>query len=84
MKSHFSSANENAELNAHDDGLISMMNPITGVPILANEKDEINLGFVPHYMIDSDSLDFGEFHDSAADVQANSRMNASCGILSKK
>lgn len=84
MKSHFSSANENAELNAHDDGFISMMNPITGVPILANEKDEINLGFVPHYMIDSDSLDFGEFHDSAADVQANSRMNASCGILSKK
>lgn len=58
------------------------MNPITGAPI--SEHDDSQLGFVPHYMIDSDSLDFGEFHDGAADVQANSLMNATCGILSKQ
>lgn len=90
MLSHLSSSDEDAEHAAQygrplqsgiDDNLV---NPITGVPVYPSDQSETNLGFVPQFMIDSDTLDFGEFHNSAADVQANSLMNATCGILSKK
>lgn len=70
-----SSAHEADEQTVYDGrpslSFESLSNPISG----ANEHV---LG------VESDLLDFGEFHDGAADVHANSRMNATCGNLSKK
>lgn len=85
MLSHVSSTkSENADDGKPLLGYDTLMNPITGVPIPAADQNENILDFAPQFMVDLDSLDFGEFHDGAADVQANSFLNATCGILSKK
>lgn len=54
------------------------IHPITGAPISYQDDNTDNDNFVIN------SIDFGEFMDSTADVSPNNLKHATCGILSVK
>lgn len=63
------------------------INPITGAPFpghgaSAGHFDSSSGGGSSPVL--EQNLDFGEFHETTADVHPNSLMNATCGNLSKK
>lgn len=55
-----------------------MIQPITGAPISYQDDNVDSDNFVIN------SIDFGEFMDSTADVSTNNLKHATCGILSVK
>lgn len=54
------------------------INAITGSPIANNDIESDQMGVLMNPM------DFGEFHETTADVSANSMLNAICGNISMK
>lgn len=58
----------------------NFINPITGSPF---PNEDIGFGDEAFNVL-GQNLDFGEFHETTADVHPNSMLNASCGNLSKK
>lgn len=59
-----------------DNDNADFINPITGAPV-QDDGHFANSIHIP-------SIDFGEFHDTTADVHPNNLLNATCGNLSKK
>lgn len=54
------------------------MNAITGSPIDDKNVESDNLGVI------NNPIDFGEFHETTADVSPNSMLDAVCGNISMK
>lgn len=60
----------------------SFLNPITGSPVGIQEPDILDQD--QQSAILRENFDFGEFHETTADVSPNSMMHALCGKLSNK
>lgn len=54
------------------------INAITGSPINDHDIESDDMGVL------TNPIDFGEFHETTADVSSNSLLNAICGNLSMK
>lgn len=52
--------------------------PITGAPISYQDNTDASTNFLPN------NIDFGEFHDSTADIYPNKLRHAVCGKLTIK
>lgn len=60
------------------------INPITGAPFSGHGASGGSFDSSAGGGVLGQNLDFGEFHETTADVHPNSLLNATCGNLSKK